>query len=687
MRSAHVGFEQQAVGVGFQIAQLSHPLCRFEILHLGVGKRSEHQQMRVGLRPYIVVRRVLFHVLVLLGDGRIAPFGVFPRGERNAGVAHGGEHVDKRHAGNDAPKLPGRHISHGAHQQAARRTAAGKQAVGMGVFFCAKGGRAIDKIGEGVHFAQHFPVFIPAVAHFGAAPYVGNGHHKPAVEQAEGLAVERGIVSKAVGAVTDEQAGRAAVAFQPPAVGQRNRHGHTVGRLGPDKFGAVVRRIEAAQHRLGFAQRLLPAAHVVVENRPGRFQRRKAVAQHRRVELGILNRPGRVRRLAKIEVMLLPVGPADDAQLVKTVFALGDHQIVFENLKTLQQHFRPVGQQLGPVLRPGLGHWGFQEPEIARLPVGPDQKLVVPVVDCVVKPGLFRAENVKAGQRRAGVEKVGFEVVGIAVVEENVAPRFGFGQAQVQRFVFFLKNQRLAFAVAAEAVAPDLVGAQGGGVFGFVKQVLVVVGPGRAAGRDAGKTVGQDAPRFQIEDAAFEQVAAAEIDYVKQQPVVRTDLQAGSQAVFLAFCQRVHVEHDLLGRLQAAFFPAKNRVLLALRKAGVIPVAVFEVGYRVVVLLNAGFHFIKQRLLQIGYRRQHRVGVAVFGFQVSAHGRVVALVQPVVVVDARVAVGCAELVRLFFSFRGGKLFRMKNRFRHRKRIVCRWRCMLTGRQEPAGRQK
>jgi hypothetical protein len=65
-----------------------------------------------------------------------------------------------------------------------------KKAVGGGVFFFHQKIRTINKIIERVHFFHHFAVFIPFVAHFHAAPDVGNGNDEAAIHETDFVAIE-----------------------------------------------------------------------------------------------------------------------------------------------------------------------------------------------------------------------------------------------------------------------------------------------------------------------------------------------------------------------------------------------------------------------------------------------------------------------------------------------------------------
>ena len=59
---------------------------------------------------------------------RIAPFRPLGRGQRQALVQHGIQHVDEGHVGDDAEEEIRRHVGHHAHQHAAGRAAVGDDA-------------------------------------------------------------------------------------------------------------------------------------------------------------------------------------------------------------------------------------------------------------------------------------------------------------------------------------------------------------------------------------------------------------------------------------------------------------------------------------------------------------------------------------------------------------------------------
>ena len=81
-----------------------------------------------------------------------------------------------------------------------------------------------------------------------------------------------------------------------------------------------------------------------------------------------------------------------------------------------------------------------------------------------------------------------------------------------------------------------------------------------------------------------------------------------------------------------------DRVLLALDGAGeVAPVAVGD-RRRLVGLLHPRPDLGEDAVAELGDRGEHRFGVDVLGLEVGEHGGIVAVAEPVPVVDALVAV-------------------------------------------------
>ena len=79
---AHVGLEQQRIGVGLHGPQLRHEFCGFPIGHLAVVQRGLRQDRRILLRLDIVVRGIAHHVIEGLALVWISPLDILARRQR-----------------------------------------------------------------------------------------------------------------------------------------------------------------------------------------------------------------------------------------------------------------------------------------------------------------------------------------------------------------------------------------------------------------------------------------------------------------------------------------------------------------------------------------------------------------------------------------------------------------------------
>ena len=120
MAGAHLRAQQDRTASGHGRAQPLHPFQRLPIGHARIGEAGHREDRRIGLRAHIVVRRIGQRAVETSASrDRIAPFRPFRRRQRQIVVEHGVEHVDERHAGDDAREQFRRHIGDRAHQHAA----------------------------------------------------------------------------------------------------------------------------------------------------------------------------------------------------------------------------------------------------------------------------------------------------------------------------------------------------------------------------------------------------------------------------------------------------------------------------------------------------------------------------------------------------------------------------------------
>ena len=104
----------------------------------------------------------------------------------------------------------------------------------------------------------------------------------------------------------------------------------------------------------------------------------------------------------------------------------------------------------------------------------------------------------------------------------------------------------------------------------------------------------------------------------------------------------VAIEQHLLGPVDRAAAPARDRILPALLGAAQIPVGALAGGHAEVGLLDSGLDLLKERLPQVGEMAQLLLGVRVLGPQVGEDLYALALAHPVVGIDHGLAVQAAR---------------------------------------------
>ena len=217
----------------------------------------------------------------------------------------------------------------------------------------------------------------------------------------------------------------------------------------------------------------------------------------------------------------------------------------------------------------------------------------------------------------------------------------------------------------AEAVAPDLVGPH--------RCVLAGVEHGLAVGRprrgvtDVVDGVRQIGPGPEVPEPQRVPLGPVVVDSVRQQSLVVAQREHAEMQELVSLREHVLVEDHVAGAAvgfrecrgsveralrigQAAMDP----VLAPLRRPAPVPPAAMARGRRHVVLLDPALDLLVEALTQIGGGGGDRLGVAVLGLQVGDDRRVVAVTEPVPVVDAHVAVGLEPRRSARGGGRGGR---------------------------------
>ena len=405
MAGLHVAVHDEQVVVCLLVAQLGDPLGGLPVLHLAVPVTGRDQQVGVVLRFDVVVRAVLHHVVEVVLVLGVAPLVKLKRRQRDAFVEHGVDHVDKRHAGDDAVEEAGFEVHDGTHQQSARAAAHGVQVVGAGESGFHHGFAAVNEVGEGVHFVEQLAVLVPVSAHLASATDVSDGVHEAAVEHAQARHREAGVHAVAVAAVGVKEEGVVAVALHAFAVDDAHGHLDAVARFHHHALADVVGGVKrAAEHFLLLERGDFSRGEAVFEHAVGGGHRRVAVAQAFGVEVGVGTHVRRVGRIVERDVLVRRAVPALDANVVQALLALLHHEVLVEDVDAFEEHVVAVRQHVGPVAVARGRHRRLDELEVLGVAVGDDVKVVAVVADAVFQIALTLLDHFPLPVRRVGVE-------------------------------------------------------------------------------------------------------------------------------------------------------------------------------------------------------------------------------------------------------------------------------------------
>ncbi len=205
--------------------------------------------------------------------------------------------------------------------------------------------------------------------------------------------------------------------------------------------------------------------------------------------------------------------------------------------------------------------------------------------------------------------------------------------AATEGLVLLLVDDRIVGGRRAQAVAEDPIGPERIRVLLSVEEGPAVVGPDHVRG-DVPDRVVEDPARRQVLDADRVEAAAARIDPVGDQAIVRADLDAGHREIAVPIGQGVLVDQDFLTRLHRALLAHQDRVLLSGLEPGVVKVAVIEDRGRRIRLLDPADDLVVERLLERPGGGHERVGVGVLGVEIGDDLGIGPVLEPVVVVNA-----------------------------------------------------
>mmetsp|Transcript_53742 Transcript_53742/g.126652 ORF Transcript_53742/g.126652 Transcript_53742/m.126652 type:complete len:756 (-) Transcript_53742:2622-4889(-) len=663
MAGRHVDVEQHRGAAGVECAQLGDVFGGLPVGHLAVVDGGLGQHRRVGGRPEVVIGAVGPHPGVLVGLVRVAPLDVFLGGQRQRGVEHGVDHVDKRHLGDHGLEQVRPQVGDRAHQQAAGAAALDHELARLGVAAVHQALGAGDEVGEGVHLLGQLAVQIPLTAQVTAAADVGDREDHTAVQQRQPAAGEARVGRDAVAAVAVEQQRLRAGAALVLAVDQADRHAGAIRRRHPQPLAGVEAGVVAALHRLHLQQRQLAGGEVGLVGARRCGERVVGEAHARGVELALLGQRGAVGQLLEGDVARRATREREDAQLDRPAFTHLRHRVGLEGDRALHHRVRPVRDQLAPGLQVGRREHGptarlhrqAQQPEVDAAVVDAQQQLAAEGRDVVFLAGAARQHLSPGAVGAVGRQHAPvLGVLGDGAQHQRAAIQ-RLGHHQVEELVRFFVHQHVRPRTAG-LMAPELVGAPGL-VVPDVEQRATVCRPDEAVrmrgGGDHAVLAAGDVAEVELEIAR-----AGGVHAVGQQAVVRADGQAIQIDELARLGQLVHVHQQLLGRLRVvmAVRPGRgpteeHRVLLAFQRAGGIPIGATALRHALVALLDAALHLLEEFVYRRLVGLEPGVGMGRFGLQMGLHLGVVLLAQPEVVVDAAVAMH-AHVARLLG--RGGR---------------------------------
>ena len=638
MAGAHVDLEQQQVRVGPGGAQAGGPLGRLPIGHARIVQPAGDEHGGIGLRRHILVGRIAADQRERIGVGdRVAPFGPFAGGERQAFVLHGVEHVDERHVGDH--RAPQRRIGIGddPHQLAARRAAVDRDPARG----CEAGGdqpvRHIDEIVERVPALFRLALQIPVIAQIVAAADMRDRKGEAAIEQRQPRGGKAGRDRMAVGAVGVEEQRAGSVARETHGIDDRHRQHRPVAPRHHQPFGGVARGIIARRDLLHLQRFELAGGGIIVVHRDGRHHRGVADPVQRRIISRVRSERRGIAGLRKRHAVLV-AGICAQPDLIEPVDPLAHRQMPGKAGEPGQiDAVGPRDHRLPVARRRGVG---TRDPEIDMRVVGEDPERVVRAVDRILPLHLPRADQHRRGREIGGGNQPDLVGLVVAGADHQPAAILRAADADAEPLVGLLVQRRRGIGRVAQPVRARAEGAP----------VVVHLGIGdlRAVRRPDDAAVHDLAHRFdvqtggQIADPQREAFGTAHVRAPGEQPAVGADRERTGAEIIVPRGLRRLVQHQLVG-------PARHRtaipqpILAAGLERPPIGMVAVDLRHRGVVLLQPALHLVEQRVDQRGVRGHRRIEIGVLGLQIVEDLRILdrgirLVLQPVIGIRDRDAV-------------------------------------------------
>ena len=339
--------------------------------------------------------------------------------------------------------------------------------------------------------------------------------------------------------------------------------------------------------------------------------------------------------------------------------------MVGERVDVVEPHSLASGEELLPGGAPGSGVGGRHQAEVLGSVVGHDEEswlsvsrgIAPVVVDAVLDPVTAGLDHREVALRSVRGERP--HLRGDLRVEraDEVPVVLGAPDPEVEVLVGLLVHEPVVDGIGAHHVAPELVGTHGR-VDPHVEDGAVVVRP-RDSVRGVLDRFGRLRSGGEVGEAHRVALGPGGVGRVRQPVVVGTDRQIAEREVLVAFRESVLVDEDHLVARRWMAGPAWERLVFPpgvlrpttvdavaapLDRAAVVQPGTLADRHRQIGLLDARHDLLEERILQGDGRCHHRVGVGVLGLEMGEDRRVVAVAEPVPVVDPHVAV-CPELDR------------------------------------------
>ena len=378
----------------------------------------------------------------------------------------------------------------------------------------------------------------------------------------------------------------------------------------------IVGRVKFAAQDLGLLQRFgVLGRHVRFEDGARRGHARVPVAQALGIEIGVGADIRGVRRVGEIDVVICGGVPALDSDLVQTVGALGDHEVILEDVNAFEQHVIAVRQYVLPVVVGRCVNRSADQLKVLGIAVGRDVEVVAVVAASVLQVALARLNDLPRALGGVGIEEPPLAAHGGVASNHEVGFALGFADSAREGFIGFFIHQFVCGGIGAQNVLVDAVRTQGNRVLLGVENRAVVVGP-RGASADVGDAVVEDFPGGQILELQGVFSAANGVHAKRKQVVVGAYRASTNGEVAVPFRHFIDVEHDFFFGIEAALLAAVDWVFLAFLIPGVVVVSVVQQRNALVVLLDAANDFFKEGFLECLGWLQHFCFVVVLGVEV-----------------------------------------------------------------------